>query len=121
MPETIGSAAAKVLRSFRVLSGALSFCQRLGSGPLRTRASPWDLSGTWIFAEPRGKARETCENRALLTYRGMGCNIAKPRQNGVLRGSRWGQELCGLGRRMLPDHVEENIAVLPELGFGDAV
>src|ERR1700686_5224164 len=81
MPETMGSAAAKVLRSFCVLSGALSFCQRLGSGPLRTRASPWDLSGTWIFAGPRRKPRDAAKIAALLTYRGMGCNIAKPRQN----------------------------------------
>src|SRR5258708_12570233 len=41
------------------------FCQRLGSGPLRTRASPWDLSGTWTFAGPHGKAREAWENRRV--------------------------------------------------------
>src|SRR5580704_15443390 len=40
MPETMGSAAAKVLRSFCVLSGALSFCQRLGSGPFSDPRKP---------------------------------------------------------------------------------
>src|ERR1700719_1676567 len=97
MPETMGSAAAKVLRSFCVLSGALRFCQRLGSGPLRTRASPWDLSGTWTFAGPRGKARETCENRALLTYRGMGCNSAKPQQHRGFARLSMASEIMRLG------------------------
>src|SRR6202030_1863316 len=97
MPETMGSAAAKVLRFLSSCARGLWFCQRLGSGPLRTRASPWDLSGTWTFAEPRGKARETCENRALLTYRGMGCNIAKPWQNRGFARLSMASEIMRLG------------------------
>src|SRR5580658_8685715 len=66
MPETMGSAAAKVLRFLSSCARELWFFAKGSAAvPSRTRASPWDLSGTWIFAGRRRKAREACENRGV--------------------------------------------------------
>src|ERR1700685_368213 len=62
----MGSAAAKVLRFLSSCARELWFFAKGSAAvPSWTRASPWDLSGTWTFARRRRKARETCENRGV--------------------------------------------------------
>src|SRR5580693_8822133 len=65
MPETMGSAAAKVLRSFCVLSGALSFFQRLGCGPFSDPRKPLGFKRDLDVRETSRNAPRSRENRGF--------------------------------------------------------